>query len=65
MTSICISYIVIYKFHYKQMFYLVILLLIDKSPKLGLYYIVLSFDLAICLKIEGDRELLLDTKEII
>lgn len=64
MASICMFHIVIYKFRYKQIFYLVILLVIDKSPKLGLYCIVLSFDLAICLKIEGDRELLFDTKEI-
>lgn len=64
MASIYIFYIIIYKFRYKQIFYLIILLLIDKSPKLDLYCIVLFFDLAICLKIKGDRELLLDTKEI-
>lgn len=50
-----IFYIIISKFYYEQQFYLVIILLIDNSLRIGLYGIVLSFDLTINLRIKSSK----------
>lgn len=48
------------KFSYWKMLSLIILLGIDKSPKVGFYYIILLLHLAINLRLESNKELLLD-----
>lgn len=62
--SICILCIIVYKFCYKQESYLVILLLVDKNMWVKFHGTVLPFGLAIFLKIEDYRELLLDVKKV-
>ena len=63
-TNNCIFCIIIYKFSYGQKLYLVILFLIKKHPKINFYYTVLLFSLAIHLKIESNKKLLLNAKKI-
>lgn len=57
--------IIVYEFYYKQELYLVILIPVDKKPFVGLYNNILPFILAISQKIEGHRQLLLNTKKVI
>lgn len=57
MASICILGIVIYKFRYWQESCLIILLPVDKSLEVNLYYIVVSFYLSISLKVESLEKL--------
>ena len=45
--NICIFYIIIYKFSYKEKIYLIILFLINKNLKINFYYIILFFNLTI------------------
>ena len=56
-----IFYIIIDKFSYQQESYLVILLIVDKSPEVSLHCTILSFSPIISLRFESDREFLLDT----
>lgn len=63
-ASTSILCIIICKFCYKQKFYLIILLLIDKSPEVNFYCDVLSFGLVIYLRIEGSQQFLLDIKKV-
>lgn len=60
MTSAYIFDIVISKFSYQKNSSLIILLIVHKSPKVGFYYTILLFNLAINLTIKGNREPLLD-----
>ena len=53
-ASASIFNIIISKFYYKKKLYLIILFKIDKSLKISFYYTILSFDLAIYFKIEGN-----------
>ena len=53
MTSARIFGIMVRKFGYQQEFYLFILFEVDKSAEVNFYCIILLFDLAICLTIEG------------
>ena len=46
--------IIVNKFYYKKKSYPIILFKINKSSKIGFYYIVLPLNLAICLRIEGN-----------
>ena len=41
--------IIIYKFYYKKKMCPIILFKVDKSQKIGLYNVILSFNLAFCL----------------
>ena len=65
MSVMSIFGIIISKFHYKKKLYLIILFKINKSLKIGFYYIILSLNRAIYLKIKGSRQFLFDAKEII
>lgn len=64
MIDIYIFRIIIGKFSHREESNLVILLIVDKSLKIGLYYIVLYLGLAIYLWIKVGHELLIDIKEI-
>lgn len=55
---------VIYELSYQQRFYLVILLKVDKSSKINFYHAILTFYLFINLKIEYNKELLLNIKKV-
>ena len=55
-----ILYIVIYEFSHRQQLSPVILIVVDKSPEISFHSAVLSFCLLIRLRVEGDRESLLD-----
>ncbi len=65
MTDAGIFCIIVSKFSYKNGSGPIILFVIDKSSKIGLYCIVLPFCLAISLRVEPGEELLLDLKEVI
>ena len=56
--------IIIGKFCYKKKPCLIILLKVDKNSEVGFHYAILPFGLIVYLWIEGDREPLLDAKEI-
>lgn len=62
--SICILCIIVYKFCYEQESYLVILLSVDKNMRVRFHGTVLPFGLAIFLRIEDYRKLLLDVKKV-
>ena len=64
MTGAHISSIVINKLCHWQEFCLIIQFEIDKGLKIDFYYVVLTFGLAICLKIEGYRKSLFDFKKV-
>lgn len=59
-ASIYIFGIIINKLSYWEELNLVILLVVNKNPEISLYYTILSLNLAVNLKIEGSKELLLD-----
>ena len=63
-TGTGILSIVIGKLCYKKKPYSIILLEDNKSSEVGFYYTILPFNLAIRLWVEGNREFLLDIKEI-
>lgn len=44
---------------------LIILLIVNKNPEISFHYTVLPFNLAVSLKIEGDKELLLDSQKVL
>lgn len=56
-------YMIISKFSYWQDPSLVILLIINKNTKISFYNTVLSFDLAISLRIKSHKESLLNFQE--
>ena len=64
MTDACIFLIVISKFGYRQKPSAIILLEIDKSPKIGLYNTVLLFCFAVYLRLKSGVEPLLDAKKV-
>ena len=64
MADACIFGILISKLCYKQEPSLIILLEIDKDPKVGLYDTVLLLYLTVCLKLKNGEELLLDVEKI-
>lgn len=51
------------KLRYGQEPCLVILFPIDINPEIDLHYIIFAFGLAICLRMEGNEELLFDAKK--
>ena len=63
-TSACIIGIVVRKLGHWQESYLVILFEIDKGLNVYLHCAVLSFGLAVCLRMEGSWESLFDVKEV-
>ncbi len=65
MTGTYIFDIVIGKLNYWEELSPIILFIIDKSSKVDLQNILLSLSLTISLRIECNKELLLDSKEVI
>lgn len=65
MTGDCIFNIIIGKLSYRKKLSLIILLIINKSPMINLYSIILFFDLAINLKIEGGKKPSLNPQVVI
>lgn len=63
-ANICIFYIVISKLNYWQKFSSIILLKINKRPKIGLYYIIFPLSLTINFKVEGSEEPLHDFQKV-
>ena len=51
---------VIGKLYHEQQLSLIILIIVDKGPKIGFYSLILPFYLSICLKVEGGRESSID-----
>ena len=64
MANINIFGIIINKFGYKKKIYLIILLEMDRSLKVGFYWATLFFGLTVFLWIESGKEFLLNAKEI-
>ena len=64
MADIGIFDIIIGKLCYKKKLYSIILLKVDKDSEISFHYTILLFSLAICLQVKGNRESLLDAKEI-
>ena len=56
--------IIIGKLYHKKKPCLIILLKVDKSSEIGFDYTILPLNLAIYLRVENNREYLLDAKEI-
>lgn len=54
-TDIIILNIIISKFSYKKEFVQIILFIINKQQKIGLYHITLSFSLAISLRVKNNE----------
>lgn len=54
MTNTYLFYIIVYKFDYRLALYLVILLPIDKSKKIYLYYTILLLNQAVYLHINDN-----------
>ena len=48
--------IIIGKFRYKKKLYLIILLKINQNLEISFYHTILSFSLAIYLRVEGNKE---------
>lgn len=65
MTSTCVVCTIIYIFYHKQKPYPVILLAINNKLWANLYDAILLLNTAICLRIEGYRQLLLNVKKVI
>ena len=65
MTCVYIFSIIISKFYYKKKLYLVILLKIDNNLKVGFYYIILLFNLAVYLEVKSYKKFLFSIKNII
>lgn len=63
-ASTSIFGIIISKLSYRQVPSSILLLLIDKSLKIYLHYIILPIGFAICIQIKSDRELPPDVKEV-
>ena len=63
-ASTSIFGVIIGKFRYRKKSYLIILFKVDENSEVGFYYTILSLDLTIHLKIEGDKKFSLDVKEI-
>ena len=59
-----IFHISVSKFSFKKESGLIVLFIINKSSKIGLYHIVLLFCLAISLRMESSRESSLNFKKI-
>ena len=64
MTGISIFSIVISKLCYRKKLCPIILFKIDKSLEVSFDHTIVSFNLAICLRVEDDKKSLLDAKEI-
>lgn len=64
-THTSIFCIIISEFSYKKELGLIILFIINKNLKMNLYYAVLSLSLAIHLRIESNKEPLLNPKEVV
>lgn len=64
MTDAYILNIIICKLGYWQEFYLIILLITNKYSKVGFHNAKLLFGLIISLRMEGNKELSLDSKEV-
>lgn len=64
-TSICIYYIIVWKFDNKQGILPGYFFSINKYTKIGLNYVVLPLNLTVCLLVEGNKKLLFDTKKMI
>lgn len=65
MAGIHIFSIFIYKFCYKQKLYPVILLLIDKKPRIRFYRAILPFDLVVQLQIKCSRKFFFNAKKVV
>lgn len=65
MTSTCIFSIILYKFCYRMISFLIILFPINEYPEVGLYNTILSLSQAIYLRIKSDKKLPLDIKEVV
>ena len=65
MANVYIFSIIISKFYFKKKLYLIILFEVVRKLKIGFYYIILPFDLAIYLIIKRNIKFLLNTKKII
>ena len=63
-ANISIFGIIIGKLCYKKKLYLIILLKVDKNSEVDFYYTILPLSLAVYLWVKGNREFLLNTKEI-
>ena len=63
-TNASIFGIIVNKLCYKKKLYLIILLKVNKNLEIGLYYIILSFNLAVHFWLKGNREVLLNVKKI-
>ena len=56
--------IIVGKLHHKKKLCQIILIQIDKSPKIDFYCVIWSFGLVVCLRVNGDGKFLLDVKKI-
>ncbi len=65
MASTRIFGVVISKFSYYKEPNLMILLVVNKSPKVGFYHTILRLSLAVNLRMEGDKKSSLNLKEVI
>lgn len=61
----CIFSIIVSKFNHKKELNLIILLVVNKVPEVGFYYMILSLIFAVNLRIKGGKEFLLNFEEII
>ena len=64
MANAGILSIIIGEFCYKKKPYSIILLEVDKDLEVGFHYTILSFNLAVRLRMEGSEKSPLDAKEI-
>ena len=65
MIDISILSIIISKFYYKNKLCPIILFKVNKSPKIGFYYTILSFSLTVCLWIKDSKKFLPNIQKII
>lgn len=56
--------VVVQKFGYLQKSYPIVLFKFDKGPKIGFYYTILTFCLAVFLRLKGSQEFPLDANEV-
>ena len=64
MANASILGIILGKLRYKNKPCPIILFKVDKNPKIGLNFAILSLGLAVCLWVEGSRKFLLYIKKI-
>ena len=64
MTGAGIFRIIVSKFSYRKELSPIILFVINKSSEIGFHRAVLSLSLAISLRVESSKKLLLDSKEV-